>query len=135
QVDVVLEGLGACTDRSRELATLSVGQRYRVRLACVLGAKYDILLLDEPTNHLDADAQAFLASRLQSHPGGLAIITHDRALLRKVADEFFDLDPRMDGRPRIFAGGYSGWQEGRRRERERWIQAYEAQQAEHARLV
>lgn len=135
QVDVVLEGLGACTDRSRELATLSVGQRYRVRLACVLGAKYDILLLDEPTNHLDADAQAFLASRLQSHPGGLAIITHDRALLRKVADEFFDLDPSMDGRPRIFAGGYSGWQEGRRRERERWIQAYEAQQAEHARLV
>jgi len=135
RVDVALEGLGACTDRDRELATLSVGERYRVRLACVLGAAHDILLLDEPTNHLDADAQAFLAAHLRSHPGGLAIVTHDRALLREVADDFLDLDPSMDGRPRVFAGGYEGWQEGRRRERERWTQEHEAQQAEHARLA
>jgi len=135
RLDVALDGLGACTDRDRELATLSVGERHRVRLACVLGANHDILLLDEPTNHLDAEAQAFLAARLRSRPGGLAIVTHDRALLREVADEFLDLDPSMDGRPRVFAGGYAGWQEGRRRERERWTQEYETQQAEHTRLA
>ncbi|MGI5119689.1 ABC-F family ATP-binding cassette domain-containing protein [Marinactinospora thermotolerans] len=135
RVDVALEGLGACTDRDRELAPLSVGERYRVRLACLLGANHDILLLDEPTNHLDAGAQAFLASRLRSHSGGLMIVTHDRALLREVADDFLDLDPSMDGRPRVFSGGYTGWQEGRRRERERWTQEYETQRAEHARLA
>lgn len=54
RVDVALDALGACTDRDRRLTTLSVGQRYRVRLACLLAARHDVLLLDEPTNHLDA---------------------------------------------------------------------------------
>ncbi|MBF8189550.1 ABC-F family ATP-binding cassette domain-containing protein [Nonomuraea sp. K274] len=135
RVDVALEGLDACTDRDRQLATLSVGERYRVRLACVLGGSHDVLLLDEPTNHLDAGGLDFLTASLRSRAGGLAIVTHDRALLREVADEFLDLDPSEDGRPRVFAGGYAGWREGRRRERERWVQEYEAQQAEHARLA
>ncbi|RIV38737.1 ABC transporter ATP-binding protein [Micromonospora radicis] len=135
RVDVALAGLGACTDRRRPLATLSVGQRYRVRLACLLGARYDLLMLDEPTNHLDAASLAFLTGRLREHPGGVVVVTHDRALLRDVAVEFLDLDPSEDGRPRLFAGGYAGWQEGRRRERERWERDYAAQQVEHQRLA
>ncbi|MEV8516287.1 ABC-F family ATP-binding cassette domain-containing protein [Dactylosporangium sp. NPDC051484] len=135
RVDIALEALNACTDRSRELSTLSVGQRHRVRLACLLGAAYDVLLLDEPTNHLDADGLAFLADRLCAHRGGLALVSHDRALLRAVAMEFLDLDPGENGMARLYAGGYDGWQEGRRRERERWEQDFEAQQAEHRRLT
>jgi macrolide transport system ATP-binding/permease protein len=134
RIDVALDGLDACQDRDRELATLSVGERYRVRLACVLGGDHDVLLLDEPTNHLDTEALEFLAAHLRGRSGGLAIVTHDRALLRQVAEEFLDLDPTVDERPRRFAGGYAGWLEGRRKERERWVQEYEAQQAEHARL-
>ncbi|GIF21646.1 macrolide transport system ATP-binding/permease protein [Actinoplanes tereljensis] len=134
RVDIALAGLNACTDRSRPLATLSVGQRYRVRLACVLGANADLLLLDEPTNHLDADGLAFLTARLRQQAGGFAVVTHDRALLRDVAAEFLDLDPAEDGRPRLFAGGYAGWQEGRAKLWERWLQAYATQQAEHDRL-
>ncbi|MGS2617172.1 ABC-F family ATP-binding cassette domain-containing protein [Micromonospora sp. LZ34] len=135
RVDVALAGLDACTDRGRPLSTLSVGQRYRVRLACVLGAHHDLLMLDEPTNHLDADSLSFLTTRLRGHPGGVVVVTHDRALLRGVAEEFLDLDPSEDGRPRLFAGGYAGWQEGRRRERERWVRDHETQQAEHQRLA
>ncbi|WP_432055938.1 ATP-binding cassette domain-containing protein [Streptomyces sp. bgisy022] len=134
RVDVALEALGACTDRARPLSTLSVGQRYRVRLACLLGAHHDILLLDEPTNHLDADGLDFLTRRLRGHDGGLAVVSHDRALLRDVADRFVDLDPTRDGLPRLYAGGYDAWQDARRRERERWEQEYEEQQAEHGRL-
>lgn len=52
KVDIALEALGAVTDRSRHLAELSVGQRYRVRLACVLGAQPDLLVLDEPNNSM-----------------------------------------------------------------------------------
>ncbi|MEU7780884.1 ABC-F family ATP-binding cassette domain-containing protein [Micromonospora parva] len=134
RVDVALEALHACTDRDRQLSTLSVGQRYRVRLACLLGARHDVLLLDEPTNHLDADGLDFLTRRLREHDGGLAIVSHDRALLRDVADRFLDLDPTHDGTARLYAGGYDAWQDARRREREHWEQEYEEQQAEHRRL-
>ena len=135
RIDVALAGLDACTDRDRPLATLSVGQRYRVRLACLLGARFDLLLLDEPTNHLDAASLAFLTARLREHPGGVVLVTHDRALLKDVATEFLDLDPSADGLPRRYAGGYAGWQEGRRRDYENWVRDHEAQQAEHQRLA
>jgi macrolide transport system ATP-binding/permease protein len=135
RLDVALAALDACTDRSRELATLSVGQRYRVRLACLLGAAHDLLLLDEPTNHLDAGGLAFLTDRLRAHPGGVALVSHDRALLRDVATDVLDLDPAQDGLAHLYAGGYDGWQAGRRRARERWERDFEAQQAEHRRLV
>ncbi|WP_330437578.1 ATP-binding cassette domain-containing protein [Micromonospora sp. NBC_00821] len=134
RVDVALEALGACTDRDRPLATLSVGQRYRVRLACLLGARHDVLLLDEPTNHLAADGLDFLTRRLREHDGGLAIVSHDRALLRDVADRFLDLDPTHDAKARLYAGGYDAWQDARRRDREHWEQEYEQQQTERRRL-
>ncbi|MGC5334473.1 ABC-F family ATP-binding cassette domain-containing protein [Micromonospora sp. DT62] len=134
RIDVALDALGACTDRDRALSELSVGQRYRVRLACLLGARHDVLLLDEPTNHLDADGLDFLTRRLREHDGGLAVVSHDRALLRDVADRFLDLDPTRDGTPRLYAGGYDAWQDARRRERESWEQDHEEQQAEHQRL-
>ncbi|ONK09396.1 putative ABC transporter ATP-binding protein YheS [Streptomyces sp. MP131-18] len=134
RVDVALEALGACTERGRPLSTLSVGQRYRVRLACLLGARHDVLLLDEPTNHLDAGGLDFLTRTLREHDGGLAVVSHDRALLRDVADRFLDLDPTRDGKPRLYAGGYDAWQDARRRERERWEHDHDEQQAEHRRL-
>ncbi|GGL95441.1 ABC-F family ATP-binding cassette domain-containing protein [Micromonospora yangpuensis] len=135
RVEIALAALGACTDRDRELATLSVGQRYRVRLACLLGASHDILLLDEPTNHLDADGLAFLTRRLREHPGGFALVSHDRALLRDVAHQFLDLDPSQDGQAQLYAGGYDAWQDERRRDRQRWEQEYERQQGERRRLT
>ncbi|GGH43434.1 ATP-binding cassette domain-containing protein [Microbacterium album] len=135
RVDVALEALDACSDRSRPLASLSVGQRYRVRLACLLGAEHDILLLDEPTNHLDADGLAFLTRRIREHRGGVALVSHDRALLADTCEQFLDLDPSQDGRPQTYGGGYAGWQEGRRSARERWEQEHAAQTQEHDRLA
>jgi macrolide transport system ATP-binding/permease protein len=82
RVDISLAALGAVTDRTRPLAGLSVGQRYRIRLACLLGAGYDLLLLDEPTNHLDAGGLDHLTARLREHLGGVVLATHDRQLLR-----------------------------------------------------
>lgn len=134
RIDTALAGLSACSDRTRSLASLSVGQRYRVRLAVVLGSSTDILLLDEPTNHLDAQSLAFLTERLRTRHGGFALVSHDRALLHDVADEFLDLDPSRDGRPRNYSGGYRGWVAGKRRDRENWEQDYLAEVAEHARL-
>ncbi|GLU48284.1 ABC-F family ATP-binding cassette domain-containing protein [Nocardiopsis ansamitocini] len=135
RVDLALENLGAVTDRSRPLAELSVGQRYRVRLACLLGASHDFLLLDEPTNHLDSAGLDFLTDQLRGHENGVVLVSHDRALLSDVATTMLDLDPSRDGRPRVYGGGFAGYQEGRRTERERWAAEYEQQQAEHVRLA
>ncbi|GAA1307158.1 ABC-F family ATP-binding cassette domain-containing protein [Pseudonocardia xinjiangensis] len=135
RVAVSLAALGAVDDRSRRLATLSVGQRYRIRLACLLGAGHDILLLDEPTNHLDAGGLDHLTARLRSHPGAVVLVSHDRALLADVVTAVLDLDPTRDGRPRTYGGGYRGYQEGGRAERERWEAEHRAQQIERQRLA
>lgn len=134
RVQIALEALEAETDPDRPLSELSVGQRYRVRLACLLGADHDFVLLDEPTNHLDRSGLDFLTAQLRSRTGGVVVVTHDRALLTDVADAIVDLDPSPDGRPRIYGNGYAGYREGQRAERERWERDYLAQQAEHARL-
>ncbi|TDD53144.1 ATP-binding cassette domain-containing protein [Saccharopolyspora elongata] len=135
RVDISLAALGAVADRARPLAALSVGQRYRVRLACLLGAEHDLLLLDEPTNHLDAAGLEHLTTRLREHPGGVVLVSHDRALLADVVTSVLDLDPTRDGCPRTYGGGYAGYQQGKRAERERWENEYRAQQREHQRLA
>ena len=134
RVQIALEALDAETDMTRLLADLSVGQRYRVRLACLLGAEDDFLLLDEPTNHLDRSGLDFLTMQLRTRNGGVVIVSHDRALLSDIAETVVDLDPTPDDRPRIYGNGYAGYREGRVAERERWEQEYDRQQQEQARL-
>jgi macrolide transport system ATP-binding/permease protein len=135
RVEVSLSALNAVADRTRPLGTLSVGQRHRVRLACLLGAGHSVLLLDEPTNHLDAGGLDHLTERLRAHPGVVVLVSHDRALLADVATTVIDLDPSSDGRPRIYGGGYAGYVEGRRAERARWEAAHADQIAERQRLA
>ena len=134
RVQIALEALDAETDPTMLLANLSVGQRYRVRLACLLGADHDFLLLDEPTNHLDRSGLEFLTAQLRARSGGVVLVSHDRALLSDIAETIVDLDPTPDDRPRVYGNGYAGYREGRLAERERWEQDYDRQQAEHARL-
>jgi macrolide transport system ATP-binding/permease protein len=135
RVEVALDALGAVTDRSRALTTLSVGERYRVRLACLLGAGHDLLLLDEPTNHLDHEGLAFLTDTLRTGEPGVVIVSHDRRLLADVATDILDLDPSSDGRPRRYGDGYDGYVAGRRAEFARWQQRYDRHLVEQRRLA
>lgn len=134
RVRVALDALDAESDWSRRLSQLSVGQRYRVRLSCLLGGEADFLLLDEPTNHLDRGGLEFLTEQLRARAGGVVVVSHDRALLADVAQTVVDLDPTADDRPRVYGGGYEGYREGRRAERERWEQEFTRQRSERARL-
>ncbi|MDJ0394922.1 ABC-F family ATP-binding cassette domain-containing protein [Rhodococcus sp. G-MC3] len=85
---------------NQALRTLSGGQRRRVELARILFAASDgsggrsetTLLLDEPTNHLDADSITWLRGFLQSHEGGLVVISHDVELLGDVVNRVWFLD-------------------------------------------
>ncbi|MFW0784991.1 ABC-F family ATP-binding cassette domain-containing protein [Gordonia sp. CPCC 206044] len=134
RVRVALEALDAVSDWSLRLSELSVGQRYRVRLACLIGGDDDILLLDEPTNHLDRAGLDFLTAQLRSRTGAVVVVSHDRALLSDIAITTVDLDPTPDGRPRVYGGGFAGYRDGRRAERDRWEHEFARQQTERARL-
>ncbi len=85
-MQIALAALDAETGSDRLLDTLSVGQRYRVRLACLLGADDDFLLLDEPTNHLDRSGLEFLTAQLRERQGGVLsspTIAHCSPILRR----------------------------------------------------
>ena len=87
---------------------LSGGEKRRVALCRVLLEQPDMLLLDEPTNHLDAESVAWLEHFLESFPGTVVAITHDRYFLDNVAKWILELDR---GRGVPYEGNYSGWLE------------------------
>ncbi|HET9118651.1 MAG TPA: ABC transporter ATP-binding protein, partial [Pseudonocardiaceae bacterium] len=76
-------GLGA-EHVHRACATLSPGERTRAGLALLQARGVNLLVLDEPTNHLDLPAIEQLESALESYPGTLLFVTHDRRMLATV---------------------------------------------------
>lgn len=116
------------------LSELSVGQRYRVRLACLLAGHHDHLLLDEPTNHLDHAGLEFLTRQLRQRRGSVLVVSHDRVLLSDLATRVLDLDPTPDGLPRLWGNGFEGYRAGRTALETAWTEEYAAQTARHAQL-
>jgi len=128
RVDEGLSRLRAPRDQDRRLAELSVGERYRVRLACRLAERADLLLLDEPTNHLDAGGVEHLTAQLRAWTGGLVIVTHDRRLLDDVMTAILDMDPSVDGRPVLYgAARYADYRYARDQMLRRWRARYRAE--------
>ena len=97
-----------CPPSDTPVKVLSGGERRRVALCRLLLQKPDILLLDEPTNHLDAESVAWLEHHLQSYPGTIIAVTHDRYFLDNVAGWILELD-RGEGIP--WRGNYTSWLE------------------------
>ena len=79
-------------DTAQLLDTLSGGQKKRVALAKALLYPTDVLLLDEPTNHLDSQMIEWLEGYLQSFPGTILLITHDRYFLDNVTNRIVELE-------------------------------------------
>jgi ATP-binding cassette subfamily F protein 3 len=71
------------------VGTLSGGERARLVLATIVWQRPNLLLLDEPTNHLDLDTREALSMALNEFEGTVMLVSHDRALLREVCDEFW----------------------------------------------
>jgi ATP-binding cassette subfamily F protein 3 len=71
------------------VGTLSGGEKARLVLAMLVWQRPNLLLLDEPTNHLDLDTREALSMALNEFEGTVMLVSHDRALLREVCDEFW----------------------------------------------
>ncbi|MET0661218.1 MAG: energy-dependent translational throttle protein EttA [Steroidobacteraceae bacterium] len=89
-----------------DVTKISGGERRRVALCRLLLSEPDMLLLDEPTNHLDAESVAWLERFLETYPGTVIAVTHDRYFLDNVAGWILELD-RGHGIP--WEGNYSSW--------------------------
>jgi len=99
----LLERLGFAGEQlSARVGELSGGQRRRLQLMLTLLAEPNVLLLDEPTNDVDTDMLAATEDLLDSWPGTLIVVSHDRYLLERVTDQQYAI---LDGRLRHLPGG------------------------------
>ena len=87
--------------------TLSGGERRRLQLLLTLVEQPNVLLLDEPTNDLDLDTLRALEDHLETWPGILVVVSHDRTFLDVTVDEVLALSG--DGSVRRVRGGVAGW--------------------------
>ncbi|AFU97454.1 ATP-binding cassette domain-containing protein [Simiduia agarivorans] len=104
KVTAILTRLQLPADES--MGSLSGGWRRRVALARALVTEPDVLLLDEPTNHLDIEAIEWLEQQVLAYRGAIVFITHDRALLQKLATHIIELDR---GHLRYWEGDYASF--------------------------
>ncbi len=122
----ILSGLGFTADEMRRpLSTFSGGWRMRVVLARMLLGRPDVLLLDEPTNHLDIESIDWLETYLQSYPGAVVLVSHDRYFLDRMTTRTADL---VRGQIDDYAGNYSFFLEARVERRAHWQAQYDNQQ-------
>ena len=106
-----LGGFGFRGDQALEaIAPFSGGEKSRLVLAMLIYQKPNLLLLDEPTNHLDLQTRDALSLALQDYVGALIVVSHDRYLLRTVADDLW-----------LVAGGAAGRFDGDMEDYRRWL--------------
>jgi ATP-binding cassette subfamily F protein 3 len=104
-----LGSFGFQGDRAFEpVARFSGGEKARLTLALLVARRPNLLLLDEPTNHLDIEMRQALTVALQSFEGGLVVVSHDRHLIKSVADTLWLV---ADGKLQEFRGDLEDYQQ------------------------
>ncbi|MED4401745.1 ribosomal protection-like ABC-F family protein [Metabacillus fastidiosus] len=91
----ILASMGLSEHKAgQKMEELSLGERTRVKLACLLINQYDVLILDEPTNHLDLRSREQLESTLQQYNGTIIVVSHDYYFLNKLCEKLIRIDSR-----------------------------------------
>lgn len=124
----VLKGLGfEEEDFTKQVDTLSGGQKTRVSLGKLLLSHPDLILLDEPTNHLDMNSIAWLETFLLNYDGAVLVVAHDRYFLNRIATKIIEIDA---GEVTVFQGNYSDYAQKKAQLREVRMHAWMNQQKE-----
>jgi len=105
------------TDVFKPLSMLSGGEWSRLRLALLVRSQPNLLLLDEPTNHLDMASREALEEALESFPGTILAISHDRYFINRLAKRIWEL---RQGTITSYLGNYDDFKE---KSKEQWGEA------------
>ena len=128
----ILAGLGFKEGDALKLAkTFSGGWVMRAHLARLLVAEPALLLLDEPTNHLDLEALLWFQEYLPRYPGGLVVISHDRAFLNALCTGMLEL---RSGSLNYYHGNYDNYLTEKEARKAQQAAAFKTQQREIAHL-
>jgi len=90
-------------DAYKKVSVLSGGEKSRLSIAKMLVRPANFLLMDEPTNHLDINSREMLSDALDAYHGTLCFITHDRTVIRDIADKIIEI---RNGEPVVYQGNY-----------------------------
>src|SRR5580692_2120957 len=128
----ILAGLGFREgDSEKKAKTFSGGWVMRAHLARLLVAEPALLLLDEPTNHLDLESLLWFQDYLTRYPGGLVVISHDRAFLNALCTGILEL---RSGTLNRYTGDYDDYVAEKEARKEQQAAAFKNQQREIAHL-
>ncbi len=131
RIQMVLTGLGfGPSTWNQPLNQLSGGQKTRISLGRLLLESPDLLILDEPTNHLDVQAIEWLENTLNSWPGAVLVVSHDRYFLDRVANTIWEMNRTG---VEVYRGNYSAYVNQRQERWERLQREYDAFQERVAR--
>ena len=132
KVKSVLQGLGFSeADWNRPCEEYSGGWQMRIALAKLLLTEPGLLMLDEPTNHLDLEARNWLEDYLQSYPGAIILVSHDRYFLDATIGRVVEIRNRS---AHLYKGNYGDYLRQRQERLVKLEAEYKAQQKEIARI-
>jgi ATP-binding cassette subfamily F protein 3 len=128
----ILAGLGFREgDFNKQAREFSGGWVMRAHIARLLVSEPSLLLLDEPTNHLDLEALLWFQDYLGRYPGGLVVISHDRAFLNALCTGILEMNAGTLGR---YTGNYDEYLSQKEARKEQQAAAFKSQQREIAHL-